>query len=115
MQNKLIFILIIIVIAGGVWYGLSQTGSSAPLLVTTTPDGSTVSGQANDQEIIGTLLALRAVTLAGSIFSDPSFMTLQDFGTTIVPEPVGRENPFAPLSGTATSSGAVQLFTPGAR
>lgn len=114
MHNKLVFILIILVVAGGVWYGLSQSSAPPPLLSTTTADGSPVSQQASsDQEIIGTLLSLRAVTLSGTIFSDPSFATLQDFGTPIVPEPVGRPNPFAPLGAqnvqrAATSTGGTQ-------
>lgn len=110
MHNKLIFIIAVIVVALGVWYGLSQDGAPETLLTTTTPDGSPVSQASNDQEIIGTLLALRAVTLSGTVFGEPSFMSLQDFGTTIVPEPVGRPNPFAPLgtqvpTGTTTSQG----------
>jgi hypothetical protein len=42
-------------------------------------------------------------------------MSLQDFGTTIVPEPVGRENPFAPLSLQATATATLrdtQIFAP---
>jgi len=107
-QNKLLVIIIALVVAGGVWYGLSQSGEPEPLLSTTAADGTSIT-QSTDQEIIGTLLALRAVTLSGSIFTDPSFLTLQDFGTPIVAEPVGRENPFAPLgsrpAGTTSTSG----------
>lgn len=102
MHNKLVFIIVIVVIAGGVWYGLSQSGAPEPLLTTTSPAGTLTTGQGSDQEIIGTLLALRAVTLSGTIFGDPGFMVLQDFGTTIVPEPVGRQNPFAPLGAQNT-------------
>lgn len=98
MHNKLVFIVIIVVIAGGVWYGLSRSNTPPPLLTTTTtPDGSPIPTQNSDQEIIGTLLALRAVTLSGTIFSEPGFASLQDFGTAIVSEPIGRQNPFAPL------------------
>lgn len=104
MHNKLVFILIIVVIAGGVWFGLSQGNEAPPLLSTTTPDGSPVTQQvSNDQQIIGTLLSLRAVTLSGTIFADPGFASLQDFGTPIVPEPVGRPNPFAPLGAQSVS------------
>lgn len=122
-QHKLLFILVIGVVAVGIWFGLSSEGAPEPLLTTSAADGST-SLSASDQEIIGTLLSLRAVTLSGSIFQNPAFLTLQDFGTTIVPEPVGRENPFAPL-GSQTAAGAAgagaqtgganrgaQLFTP---
>lgn len=94
LRNKLILIIAAFLVAGGVWYGLSGTPTE-PTLVTSAPIGtvSTV-----DQGIVTTLLALRVVKLDGTIFSDPSFMSLKDFSTQIVPEPVGRENPFAPLS-----------------
>ncbi len=114
-QNKLVFALIIVVLTGGIWYGLSSGNEAPPLLATTSPEGETVQQQNTDQEIIGTLLALRAVTLTGSIFNDASFRSLQDFGTTLVPEPIGRQNPFAPLSTPSLNSlGATstQLFTP---
>ncbi len=104
LKNKLVFILLIAVLAGGVWYGLSSGGDAPPLLTTTSPEGATIQQQNADQEIIGTLLALRAVTLSGSILTDPSFMSLQDFGTTLVPEPIGRQNPFAPLGATRATS-----------
>ena len=111
-QHKLIIIIAVIVVAGGVWYGLSGSTSSSPALITTT----SVGGDA-DQELVSTLLALRAVKLEGTIFSDPAFVNLKDFSTQIIPEAVGRPNPFAPLTASATSSSAssahaAQLFTP---
>ena len=114
-QHLLVFIIVIAVVVGGVWYGLSQSGTPAPLLATETVGGVTVNGSA-DQQLVGSLLALRSVTLSGTIFSEPAFLSLQDFGTTIVPEPVGRDNPFAPLptqaTGTPTSARAAQIFAP---
>lgn len=110
LKNKLVFILLIVVMVGGVWYGLSRGGEAPPLLTTTTPEGTTIQQQNADQEIIGTLLALRAVTLSGSILTDPSFRSLQDFGTTLVPEPIGRQNPFAPLGASGATS--TPVFTP---
>ena len=57
-----------------------------------------------DRELVETLLALRAVTLSGSIFQDIAFQSLKDFGTPIMPEPIGRENPFTPYYQSATSN-----------
>jgi hypothetical protein len=57
-----------------------------------------------DADIVNTLLELRAVSLSGTIFSDPAFLRLKDFGSQIIPEPVGRPNPFAPLTGSAAAS-----------
>lgn len=108
-HNKLILVAVAIVIAGGAWYGLSAT-SSAPGLVTTAP-----AAESSEGGVVSTLLALRAVKLEGGIFQDPAFMTLVDFSTDIVPEPVGRLNPFAPFSGAsaaATTTAPEPAFTP---
>ena len=113
-EHKLLFVVVIVVLGAALWYGMSATATPAPLLVTSGATGSP-SLDAADQQLVSTLLALRAVTLSGTIFSDPAFLALQDFSTPIVPEPVGRDNPFAPLGRTATSSSSSQtqqLFTP---
>lgn len=103
-QYKLyIMTLVGILIAVGAWWFLSAEPQDDSLLATENVAG----GGLVDKDLVGTLLQLRAVSLGGTIFSDPAFMALQDFGTQIVPEPVGRPNPFAPTSyrGTSTSSG----------
>lgn len=106
-QHKFILIAVALAIAGAVWYGLSPSPVEPDL--TSTPAG----GSLVEQGIVPTLLALRAVKLDGTIFSDPTFIRLKDFSTEIVPEPVGRTNPFAPLgkrsSGTATSTQVLEL------
>ncbi len=111
-RHKLIVIVAALLIAGGVWYGLSAT-PSGPALITSTPIGS---GNVADQGIVAVLLTMRAVKLDGTILNDPSFMSLQDFSTQIVPESVGRENPFAPLSSqasiSASSTPGAQIFKP---
>jgi hypothetical protein len=97
-----------------VFYAMSSSAPPAPILTTSGTTGSP-SADSSDQELVATLLALRAVTLSGTIFQDPAFISLSDFSTPIVPEPVGRPNPFAPLqSGTSTpdNSRTTQLFTP---
>lgn len=98
---------LVVVVIIGVWYVLGDSGTPAPEgLVTET--FSTPESEA-DRDLVATLLQLRAVKLEGSIFSDPLFQSLKDFGSEIVPEPVGRQNPFAPLEGqTASVGGAAQ-------
>lgn len=92
-RNILVTVGLGVVVAGGVWYGM--TSNSSPALLTT-EDVSGV-GSTAERELIDTLLALREVSLDGSIFSNPAFLSLRDFGIQIVPEPAGRRNPFAPL------------------
>lgn len=100
-----------VLLAFGVWYGLSQSSAPASLLTADTP------ADATSQGVVDTLLQLRAVKLDGVIFTEPAFQTLKDFSTQIVPEPVGRPNPFAPLasavSANASSTKAAQIFSPG--
>lgn len=98
-----------VALAFGVWYSLSPSSSSQVLSASSTTGPG--------QEVVDTLRQLDAVKLDGGIFSEPAFSALRDFSTQIVPEPVGRPNPFAPLGRSApidmgTSS---QVFSPGGR
>lgn len=96
------FLLIIagIFLAIAMWYSFLRDKTPAPLIQSA--DLTRATGA--DSDVVQTLLQLRAVSLSGTIFSEPAFMSLQDFGSQIVPEPVGRMNPFAPLSSSAAAT-----------
>ena len=110
LSHKIIVVVVALLIAVLVWMGLSSGSSSSSLLT------SEVVTEGPDKDLVATLLALRAVKLDGSLFSDAGFTTLKDFSTQIVPEPVGRPNPFAPLNSfgsvSTTSAKAAQIFLP---
>ena len=95
IKHKLAALAIIIVLAGMTWYLLSD--SSSPDAVLSSEGSSKIPPDA--QQLVQTLSTLRGVSLSGTIFSNPSFAALQDFTKPVVPEPVGRENPFLPPSG----------------
>jgi hypothetical protein len=102
-QNTIVRITIAgMLLAGFVWYSFLREDAQ-PLLNTQDLTQASV-----DSDVVGGLLQLRAVSLSGTIFTDPAFQSLQDFGSEIIPEPVGRPNPFAPLSSApvATTSQA---------
>lgn len=110
-RHKFIVIGIALALAGAAWYGLSASPATPDLAPTPTASGSSPA----EAGIVSTLLTLRAVKLDGTIFGDPEFTRLKDFSTEIVPEPVGRTNPFAPLSSpssSASSTKSAQIFTP---
>jgi hypothetical protein len=111
MRNKFVLLIIVMVVVAGAWYGLSS--SSAPASTgALTSAGVDTSG---DSDIVNTLLSLQAITLSGTIFSDPAYPTLKDFTTAIVPVPAGRPNPFAPISTNVAASGAAKsaaIFKP---
>lgn len=100
-KNMMLIGILVVIVVGGVWYGMSGGGvQNEPLLTTdVVNDSGSPTEDAVDRDLVETLLTLRAITLSGTIFADPAFKALQDFGTTIVPEPVGRPNPFAPIGG----------------
>ena len=112
LQHKLILIIGGVVVAGIAWYAMSPTAET-PNVATTPVEKA---GVPLDQGIVSTLLTLRAVKLDGTILTDVAFLSLKDFSTDIVPEPVGRPNPFAPLSSrssaTSSSTQGAQTFTP---
>ena len=113
MRNKVGVGIGVVLLMGAVWYSMSPSGTSTSL-ITSTP----VTGNGPDQGLVETLIALRAVKLDGAIFSEAAFTGLEDFSTQIVPEPVGRSNPFAPLNNvsaaTATTTQSAKIFSPNA-
>jgi hypothetical protein len=98
--QNVIIIGAVIVIAFFV-YTYFFTGKATPIL-----DEQAVSQAAPaDQDLISLLLELKAITLDESLLSDAAFTSLQDFSKELVPEAIGRPNPFAPLGAQAKAPG----------
>lgn len=91
-------IIFVVLIGGFIYYLVTNKSSDTVVLtrVDTSPLDATLG-----RELLSTLARLKSTTIDKSIFDDPVFATLQDFGVTIASQPVGRRNPFAPLSGNA--------------
>ena len=81
------------------YYLWSGAGSSA--LLTTTEGTSPLS-----QEILTTLGQLHTIKLDSSVFTDPVFVSLNDFSAVIPPQNAGRRNPFAPVGGAPSAPAA---------
>lgn len=92
--KKVIIILGIIIIAA-VIYTIMIGKKDNRLLVSESPE--TVSNTELQNNLLALLLEIRSIKLDDSIFLDPAFRSLDDFGQEIVQEPVGRSNPFAPV------------------
>lgn len=75
-------------------------GGQGPLLTSTTDNGSA----AVTQELVVALGNLKTIKLDESIFKDPVFVSLSDFGVVIPAQPVGRRNPFEPTRGSSGGS-----------
>lgn len=57
-----------------------------------------------DGDLISALSSLRRLKMDDSIFANPVWLSLTDFGQTLSPQPSGRPNPFAPFEGAATAA-----------
>lgn len=93
-KYKTLILVVAIVIIAGVAYTVLFSGGDNALLVAERSDNA---ASAEESNLLTFLLDLRAVKLDERIFSDPVFKSLEDFGQELVAEPVGRENPFAPI------------------
>lgn len=92
-KNALLFILVFAILGGGYWF-LFGDSSSDDLLISEGPDGGTT---AAGLDLLALSARIRSIELDNSIFEDPAFKALRDFGQDLVPEPKGRRNPFAPI------------------
>ena len=90
-QNKIILIVLVIIIIGFAWFGLADRQPTTSVLSSESRGDASVA----EQEILRLLLDMRSIKLDSSIFENPAFGSLRDFSREIVPEPVGRTNPFA--------------------
>lgn len=91
-------IIIIIVVATVLFFAVSfiKGGSKDDSLlqsVANTPKGADVIGS----EIIQALNQIETLQLDRSVFEDPVYRSLVDRSQPIPQEPIGRENPFAPI------------------
>jgi hypothetical protein len=55
---------------------------------------SDVTSQGPGKKVVDLNNKLQTVTLDTGIFNQPSYQALSDFSTPLVPQPVGRVNPF---------------------
>lgn len=91
-DNKMLTFGGILVLAAALIYFMFFSGPSEEVGVVVQEETSSVS-----RELIITLSNLNTIRLDNSIFSDPVFLSLSDFGEQIPLQNVGRYNPFAPF------------------
>ena len=93
-KNKTLLIILVIVIVAFIGYTIIfNPGEDAGVL--TSKNITTRGG--GDNQLLLLLVNLRSITLDDSLFRDPAFRDLIDFGQQLTPEPTGRQNPFAPV------------------
>ncbi len=107
LRKNIVVIGVIIAAVAALYYFYSSNDGAATL--TSSADvQSPVS-----TEILATLGNLRTIKLDDSIFKDPLFTSLSDFGVTIPPAAAGRRNPFAPVGQSGGVAPAASTTTTG--
>lgn len=110
---KPIIIIILIVVAGILGYTLlggqklssPEASDTLTSIITGEPQAptATLSEQTSEdigQQFVALLLSIQSINLDPTLFSDPAFISLQDFSSPInQPGNEGRPNPFAPIGG----------------
>lgn len=92
-KNKILAIGLLVVAVVGYYIFRSSQPPEEALTSVTSGAPATIG-----QEIIIELNRLKALrNIKDDIFKDPKFTSLQDFTQTVVPQSVGRSNPFSPV------------------
>jgi hypothetical protein len=98
---KMPLIVIAVIFAGFIVYNtFVKQPDSKTLLKTTTQS----SNSAPESNFLPILLEIQNVKLDENIFLDPVFRALIDFSQPIVPESLGKNNPFSGAQGSSASS-----------
>jgi hypothetical protein len=93
--NKNVLLAIALLIVAVVGYFLFMSKDSGPAPLTETQAGAQ---GAIGQEIVIELNRLRSLqNISTDIFKNSAFASLKDYTQVVVPQPVGRPNPFAPV------------------
>ena len=97
-NNTILIIIASLIVAGGIyWYFF--TGSPTSDLPLTSDSGAQTAIQTKFEMLI---VELGPISFDTTILSDTRFTALVDLTTPITEEPVGRKDPFAPVSGVTT-------------
>ena len=84
--------LILIVLVGGYFVFVRSDVSITSVALPPNPEITQA-----EREILSLLSDLRNIDLSDSLFNSEAFESLVDYGVELSPEPIGRDNPFAPL------------------
>ncbi len=87
----------IVIVLGLFYYFTYFSGESDTPILTSSADTTALQ---TSQALLATLNSLHTIKLDNTIFQDPVFTSLTNFGVVIPLQPVGRRNPFLPFVGS---------------
>ena len=99
-KNLVIIGVVIVALGIACYYYVTRDQSSSDLLVASAATTTT----SVDGGLLTALQELKHISLDGAIFSDPAWLSLNDFSQQIAPQGAGRPNPFAPLGAVGSTT-----------
>ena len=96
-KNTIIIGVVIVVVLFGGWYFYSKGSSSASTsqLISSSPN-NTAQG-AVGADVLSILNNVSSINIDANFFQTPAYQSLVDYSIAVPPQPVGRNNPFAPV------------------
>lgn len=93
LKNATVIIGLIVIAGLGYYLFLMQQDENVTL------ESQNTVGEARlaSARFIRELNAIQSLEISTNLFSDPRFRSLVDFSRPVLPLPVGRDNPFAPV------------------
>lgn len=108
-KYKNIIIIAAIIGIGLIAYSFLRPDPTAESLLETTQRQD--SAQVLGDEITAAINQINSLKLDRSVLDDPIVLNLIDHSKPIIPEPIGRNNPFAPINSDGNSSSATTTPT----
>lgn len=103
-KNKVILIILLVILAFFGYRFMFKKGASSGKSDLAVDSGTGASGQsAIGRDLIVTISKLKSLNLDDALFKDPIFNNLSDFSVPLIPQEVGRSNPFSPIGGSANT------------
>jgi len=95
VKNILIGLIIVVVLFAA--YKLLVSKKEEPKVTTSSTVGVRSGDIFTTREAASTLQKIKSIEVDTSLFSGEVFKSLKDFRVEVLPVPVGRDNPFAPV------------------
>lgn len=104
-----IALIVIILVALGLYFYFkgSPTDTFSSLQTSGTPES--IEAQEAATRVLVLLNQISSLRINDSIFQSAVYKSLVDYTITVPEQPVGRENPFAPISGDVVNSSSIRL------
>jgi hypothetical protein len=92
---KIIIAFLVVAVLGGIAYLMFFNTNNVNSAVSTS--GSTQPASAAEVTFLNLASQINPISFDTSIIADPRFAALVDIHTAVLPEPLGRKDPFLPL------------------